>query len=216
VEGAEPKALPALVGEEGGEGLGVPPGRRDPWFHHTAGTPQRGELTPWEDRAVMAVGRTDSGWAFGFDPAPRTSAAGSFFVSPAAAASRDGRAVVLWVRRARRGGLTVFHLSVARRGEEQYAFTLRGTDVERSGPVPGALDPERLLDGVGEDARERRLLTAVESEFGLALPRLALREGILPELTTRSWNRAPREGEPYAYATVRVEPRTGPRPHTTG
>ncbi|GGV28793.1 cell wall assembly protein [Streptomyces griseoflavus] len=205
VEGVEPEALAGLVGEEGGAGLTAPPRRRDGWFDH--GTRQRDDLAPWEDRAVVAVGRTGSGWAFGCDTAPRASAADSFFVSPASAASRDGRAVVLWVRRTHDGGLTVFHLSVAERGEQLYAFTLRGTDVERSGPVPAALDPDRVLDGVGEDDRERRLLAAVRDEFGLSLPRHALVEGILPQLTTRSWNRAPRQGEAYAYATVRVRTR---------
>lgn len=200
VEGAEPEALPGLIGEDGGAGLTAPSGRRDGWFHH--GPRQRDDLEPWEDRAVVSVGRTDSGWAFGCDAAPRAPAPGNFFVSPAVAASRDGRAVVLWGRRARDGGLTVFHLSVAERGEELYAYTLRGTDVERSGPVPGTLDPERVLHGVGEADRERCLLAAVQDEFGLSLPRHALAEGILPQLTTRSWNRAPREGEPYAYATV--------------
>ncbi|MEV5546769.1 SMI1/KNR4 family protein [Streptomyces sp. NPDC052309] len=202
VEGVEPEALPGLVGEDGGAGLTAPPGRRDGWFHH--GPHQRDDLAPWEDRAVMSVGRTDSGWAFGCDAAPRTSAAGTFFVSPAAAASRGGRAVVLWARRTRDGGLAVFHLSVAERGEERYAYTLRGTEVQRSGPVPETLDPERVLHGAGEADRERCLLAAMQDELGLSLPRLALAEGILPQLTTRSWNRAPREGEAYAYATIRV------------
>ncbi|MER7053340.1 SMI1/KNR4 family protein [Streptomyces sp. NPDC000351] len=193
-EGVEPEALPALVGEEGGGSPAPPPGRPD--WSELYGAQQRNEAAPWEDRAVMSVGRTGSGWAFGFDAAPRTSVAGSFFVSPAAAASRDGRAVVLWVRRARRGGgLREFHLSVARRGEELYAYTLRGTETERSGPVPGTLDPGRVLDGVPEDDHERCLLAAVQKEFGLSLPRLALTEGLLPRLTTRSWNRAPRESE---------------------
>lgn len=208
VEGMEPEALPSLIGEDGCAGLTAPPGRRGTWIHH--GVQQRDDLAPWEDRAVVSVGRTGTGWTFGFDMAPRISPVGNFFVSPAAAASRDGRAVVLWARRARPGGLSVFHLSVARRGEELYAFTLRGTDVERSGPVPETLDPQRLLDGIGEDAHEQRLLAAVENEFGLALPRLALAEGILPELTTHSWNRAPRQGEAYAYATIHVGPRTRP------
>jgi hypothetical protein len=153
---------------------------------------------------VVAVGRAGSGWAFGFDTAPRPSEPGNFFVSPAAAASRGGRAVVLWIRRGRDGVPAVFHLSVAERGEELYAYTLRGTDVERTGPVPPALDPERVLYAVDETDRERHLLTAVQDEFGLSLPRHALAEGILPHLTTRSWNRAPREGESYAYATIHV------------
>ncbi|MFI2506313.1 SMI1/KNR4 family protein [Streptomyces sp. NPDC018972] len=202
VEGAEPEALPGLVGEDGGAGLTAPPLRPDGWFPYDV-RKQRDESAPWEDRAVVAVGRTGSGWAFGHDTAPRTSTPGDFFVSPAAAASRDGRAVVLWAHRTRDGGLTLFHLSVAERGEELYAYTLRGTDVERSGPVPDTLDPERVLRGVGEADRERCLLAAVQDEFGLSLPRHALAEGILPQLTTRSWNRAPGEGESYAYVTVR-------------
>ncbi|MFE1508123.1 SMI1/KNR4 family protein [Streptomyces sp. NPDC058726] len=205
VEGAEPEALPGLVGEEGGAGLTAPPGHRARGFHQV---PARREgLAPWEDRAVVSVGRTASGWAFGCDLGAWASAPGNFFVSPAAAASCDGRAVVLWVRRGRDGGLAVFHLSVAEGGEEQYAYTLRGTDVERSGPVPGVLDPERVLRDVRETDRERCLLAAVQGEFGLSLPRHALVEGVLPRLTTRSWNRAPREGEVYAYATFQVRMR---------
>ncbi|MFB7088915.1 SMI1/KNR4 family protein [Streptomyces sp. NPDC056296] len=202
VEGAEPEALPELLGEDGGVGLTAPPGRRTDWFPYDTG--QRDGMAPWEDRAVVSVGRTDSGWAFGCDAAPRTSPAGNFFVSPATAASRDGRAVVLWARRSRGGGLAVFHLSVADRGEGLYAYTLRGTDIERSGPVPGSIDPERVLHGVGEADHERCLLAAVQDEFGLSLPRLALVEGVLPQLTTRSWNRAPKDGEAYAYTTIRI------------
>ncbi|MEU3661767.1 SMI1/KNR4 family protein [Streptomyces sp. NPDC032940] len=210
VDGTEPEALPSLIGEDGSTALTEPPGRRDPWPHY--GAPRRDDLPPWEDRAVLSVGRTRTGWTFGFDMAPRTSPGGTFFVSPGAAASRDGRAVVLWAGRARPGGgLSAFHLSVARHGEELYAFTLRGTGIERSGPVPTELDPERLLDGVPEEEHERRLLAAVEHELGLALPRLALSEGILPQLTTRSWNRAPREGESYSYATIHIGRRTEPR-----
>ncbi|MFI8091328.1 SMI1/KNR4 family protein [Streptomyces sp. NPDC086080] len=207
VEGAEPEALPGLVGEEredGDAGLAAPSGRPSMWVYCPE---ERDELAPWEDRAVMAVGHTGSGWAFGFDMAPRMIEPGNFFDSPAGAASRGGRAVVVWVRRASDGGLTVFHLSVAEDGEQTYAYTLRGTDVERSGPVPAALDPARVLDGVDDTDRERCLLAAVEAEFGLSLPRRALAAGILPQLTTRSWNRAPREGEVYAYATFRIQER---------
>ncbi|MFD5774563.1 SMI1/KNR4 family protein [Streptomyces fungicidicus] len=202
VEDAEPEALPGLVGEDGGAGLTAAPSRPAGWFPYDVR--QRDESAPWEDRAVVAVGRTASGWAFGFDTAPRPSEPGNFFVSPAATASRGGRAVVLWVRRGRDGVPALFHLSVAERGEELYAYTLRGTDVERTGPVPAALDPEQVLHDVDDADRERRLLAAVQDEFGLSLPRHALAEGILPHLTTRSWNRAPREGESYAYVTVRL------------
>ncbi|RMI91646.1 hypothetical protein BIU87_01170 [Streptomyces sp. ZS0098] len=207
VEGVEPEALPGLVGEEAGAGLTAPPVRPAGWFPHDVRR-QRDESAPWEDRAVVAVGRTGSGWAFGFDPAARTRGPGHFFVSPAAEASRGGgRAVVLWIRRGRDDLPAVFHLSVAERGEVLYAFTVRGTDVERSGPVPEALDPAGVLSGADGTDHERRLLAALEEEFGLSLPRHALAEGILPELTTRSWNRAPREGEAFAYATVTISPR---------
>ncbi|MGA5147630.1 SMI1/KNR4 family protein [Streptomyces griseoincarnatus] len=207
VEGVEPEALPGLVGEEAGAGLTAPPVRPAGWFPHDVRR-QRDESAPWEDRAVVAVGRTGSGWAFGFDPAARTRGPGHFFVSPAAEASRGGgRAVVLWMRRGRDDLPAVFHLSVAERGEVRYAFTVRGTDVERSGPVPEALDPAGVLSGADGTDHERRLLAALEEEFGLSLPRHALAEGILPELTTRSWNRAPREGEAFAYATVTIRPR---------
>ncbi|MET8897019.1 SMI1/KNR4 family protein [Streptomyces albogriseolus] len=201
VEGVEPEALPGLVGQDAGAGLTAPPVRPAGWFPHDV-RQQRDDAAPWEDRAVVAVGRTGSGWAFGFDPAARTRGPGHLFVSPAAEASRGGRAVVLWVCRGRGDTPGVFHLSVAERGEELYAYTLRGTDVERSGPVPGALDPAGVLSRADGTDRERRLLAALEEEFGLSLPRHALAEGILPELTTRSWNRAPREGEVFAYATI--------------
>ncbi|CAL9400579.1 MULTISPECIES: SMI1/KNR4 family protein [unclassified Streptomyces] len=209
VEGVEPEALPGLVGQNAGAGLTAPPVRPAGWFPHDVRR-QRDDSAPWEDRAVVGVGRTGSGWAFGFDPAAGVRGPGRLFVSPAIEASRGGgRAVVLWIRRGRDDLPALFHLSVAERGEELYAYTLRGTDVERSGPVPEALDPARVLSGGDDTDRERRLLTALEREFGLALPRHALAEGILPELTTRSWNRAPREGEVFAYATISVgRPRT--------
>lgn len=203
VEGAEPEALPGLVGQDGGAGLTAPPSRPAGWFPHDVGDARRRDgWALWEDRAVLAVGRTGSGWAFGFDTAPRVSGPGPLFVSPAAGASHGGRAVVLWARRGRGDAPVMFHLSVAERGKELYAYTLRGTDVERSGPVPRALDPEHVLRGVDDADRERRLLAAVQDVFGLSLPRHALAEGILPHLTTRSWNRAPREGEGFTYVTV--------------
>ncbi|MEZ0161431.1 SMI1/KNR4 family protein [Streptomyces griseorubens] len=204
VEGVEPDALPGLVGEDGGAGLTVAPVRPAGWFPHDVRWDGRDDSAPWEDRAVVAVGRTGSGWAFGFDPAARTRGPGHLFASPAAEASRDGRAVVLWTCRGRDDVPAVFHLSVAERGEELYAFTVRGTEVERSGAVPGGLDPDRVLLSADGSDRERCLLAAVEEEFGLSLPRHALTEGVLPELTTRSWNRGPREGEAFSYATVGV------------
>ncbi|MDN3288164.1 hypothetical protein QWL27_20625 [Streptomyces thermocarboxydus] len=49
----------------------------------------------------------------------------------------------MWIRRGRDDLPALFHPSVAERGEELCAYTLRGADVERSGPVPEALDPAR-------------------------------------------------------------------------
>ncbi|MFE1554353.1 SMI1/KNR4 family protein [Streptomyces sp. NPDC058734] len=200
VEGLDPAGLPALIGEEGA-GLGVPTDRRASWRaprrHGRAG------VEPWEDRAAVAVGRTAGGWAFAFDgDSPYLD---ERFVSPAVAASAHGRAVVVWrePRRSSPGDRpAAFHLSVAERGEAVYAFTVRGGDVQRSGTVPEGLDPARLfrpedtpLDG------ELRVLEALHRELGLSLPRFALTRGRLPTLTTRSWTRAPREGETFAYIT---------------
>ncbi|MEU5117021.1 hypothetical protein AB0G64_36725 [Streptomyces longwoodensis] len=101
-----------------------------------------------------------------------------------------------------------FHLSVAERGEELYAFTVRGTDVERSGEIPEALDPARLIDPDDTElVREQKMLAALHTELGLSLPRFALTQGRLCTFTTRSWTRAPRAGEGYAYITLsRIRP----------
>lgn len=128
-------------------------------------------------------------------------------MSPAAAASASGRAVVVWrdPRCSSPGDHpTAFHLSVAERGEELYAFTVRGTEIQRSGAIPAALDPVRLFRAEDtEQDNERRVLEALHTELGLSLPRFALTH----TLTTRSWTRAPRAGEGYAYITfVRHRP----------
>lgn len=133
------------------------------------------------------------------------------FVSPAAAASASGRAVVVWrdPRCSSPGDHpTAFHLSVAERGEELYAFTVRGTEIQRSGAIPEALDPARLFRPEDtEQDNERRVLEALHTELGLSLPRFALTQGRLHTLPTRSWTRAPRAGEGYAYITfVRHRP----------
>jgi hypothetical protein len=157
----------------------------------------------WEDRAVAAVGRTAEGWAFAFDGHSHRHLS-KLFLSPAPAASLSGRAVVVWrePRRSSPGDRpAAFHLSVAERGEELYAFTVRGTEIERSGAIPEALDPVRLFRP--EDSEmdcELRVLEALHTELGLSLPRFALTQGRLPTFTTRSWTRAPRAGEGFAYA----------------
>ncbi|MGW3917278.1 SMI1/KNR4 family protein [Streptomyces sp. NPDC005070] len=199
-EGVEPARLPALLGEEGAE-LGAPVDMRmASWGAFRVR--EREGVEPWEDRAVVAAGRTTKGWAFAFD-GHSSRDPGSRFVSPAAAASSFGRVVVVW--RAPESPFsgdtpTVFHLSVAEQGEELYAFTVRGTQIQRSGAIPEALDPTRLfrpddpeLDG------ELRTLEALHTEFGLALPRFALTRGRLHNFTTRSWARAPHTGEAFVH-----------------
>ncbi|MEU0850252.1 SMI1/KNR4 family protein [Streptomyces flaveolus] len=197
VEGVEPAGLPALIGEPDGEGLSPQP--VGPWERVTAHRfPAPGSTDLWKDPARLSVGRTASGWAFGFEVAPAAVAADRFFVSPAAAASARGRCVTLWAHPARSHTEQVVHLSVAERGRELFAFTVRGEEIERDGEIPEPLDPARLFAGVTGEDGERRLLAALESEFALSLPRFALTDGALHRFTTRSWSRAPREGEGYA------------------
>jgi hypothetical protein len=181
-EGIDPSRLPGLIGEEGA-GLSAPtdPGKaswRAPRPHEREGV----EL--WEDRAVVAVGRSPE----------------------ASAASSSGRAVVVWrdPRRTSSGDHpTAFHLSVAERGEEIYAFTVRGTEIQRSGAIPEALDPVRLFRPEDTELdRELRVLEALHTELGLSLPRFALTRGRLHTFTTTSWTRAPRAGEGFAYAYI--------------
>ncbi|MGW5780036.1 SMI1/KNR4 family protein [Streptomyces sp. NPDC003863] len=207
-EGTDPARLPSLIGEDGAE-LSEPtdPLRaswRAPKPHEREGV----EL--WEDRAVVAVGRTEEGWAFAFDGYSRHSL-NTLFRSPAVDASASGRAVVVWCdpRRPTPDEHPVaFHLSVAEHGEELYSFTVRGTEIQRSGALPEALDPDRLFrpEDRGTDG-ERRALQALHTTLGLSLPRLALTRGRLHTFTTRSWTRAPGADEGYAYLTfVRHRP----------
>lgn len=201
VEGIDPTRLPALIGEEGAE-LSAPTDPREaawraPQPHEREGV----EL--WEDRAVVAAGRTAEGWAFAFDGHSHRQL-GKLFVSPAPAASVSGRAVVVW-REPRHSFAgdhpAAFHLSVAERGEELYALTVRGAEVQRRGTIPEALDPARLFRPEDSEAEcELRVLEVLHTELGLSLPRFALTQGRLPTFTTRSWTRAPREGEGFAYA----------------
>ncbi|MFG2592015.1 SMI1/KNR4 family protein [Streptomyces sp. NPDC048438] len=198
VEGADPARLPALIGGEGA-GLGAPADQSTASWRRPA--PETGDAEPWEDRAVVAVGRSTDEWTFAFDGDPNH--LNERFVSPAPAASSAGRAVVVWRDPARmhpEGHPTAFHLSVAEQGEELYAFTVRGTDIQRSGAIPEALDPVRLFRPERSEAdNELRVLEALHTELGLSLPRFALTRGSLRTFTTRSWTRAPREGESFAY-----------------
>ncbi|MFJ8748381.1 SMI1/KNR4 family protein [Streptomyces sp. NPDC102441] len=199
-EGIDPAALPGLIGEEG-SALSAPMDQHWGRWRRASDADAREHAEPWEDRAPVAVGRTAGGWAFAFDGDAHHLS--ERFVSPAPAASSSGRAVVVW-RSPSRPPLGsrphTFHLSVAEHGAELYAFTVRGTGIERSGEIPGALDPARLfLPEAAELDNELRTLEALHTELGLSLPRFALTQGCLRTFTTRSWTRAPREGESFAY-----------------
>ncbi|WP_406859065.1 SMI1/KNR4 family protein [Streptomyces sp. HUAS MG47] len=202
VEGIDPACLPALIGEEGAA-LSAPV---HPWrASRQAPQPhEREDMGLWEDRAVVAVGRTAEAWAFAFDGHSHRYL-NNLFLSPAAAASSSGRAVVVWSgpRRSRPDDApAAFHLSVAEHGKELYSFTVRGTEIQHSGAIPEALAPARLFRPEDtEPDNELRALQALHTELGLSLPRFALAQGRLHTFTTRSWTRAPRTGEGFAYAT---------------
>ncbi|MFJ7071107.1 SMI1/KNR4 family protein [Streptomyces sp. NPDC098781] len=201
VEGVDPARLPALIGEEGAELSAPADPLRVSW--RAPAPHEREGVELWEDRAVVAVGRTAGGWAFAFDGHSHHHL-NHLFLSPAPAASSGvGRAVVVWVdpsRSSQGGHPGAFHVSVAEQGVELYAFTVRGTEIQRSGAIPEALDPARLFrQEDGEPECERRALEALHRELGLSLPRFALTKGKLHTFTTRSWTRAPREGEGFAY-----------------
>ncbi|MEU6342450.1 SMI1/KNR4 family protein [Streptomyces sp. NPDC046977] len=200
VEGTEPDALPALLGADGENGFHEPMTPRE-----TRTQPRNYGNSAYDDKAFMAVGRAGEGWCFAFDGRPNLFSERRF-VSPAAAASRAGRAVVVWGAPGGAYGprsFDLFHLSVADNGEESYAFTVHGTEVRRSGSVPPDLDPDRLFSPEGLPREgELRALEAIAAAFGVTLPRFALTPGYLPTFTTRSWTRPPGPGERYWTVTV--------------
>jgi hypothetical protein len=206
-EGVDPARLPDLIGEEGAELSAPVDAQRASW---RAPKPHEREgVELWEDRAVVAVGRTGEGWAFAFDGHCRHYL-NERFLSPAAAASPSGRAIVMW-RESRLSSLhgrpAAFHLSVAEHGEELYAFTVRGAEIQRSGAIPEALEPARLFHPEDTELNnERRVLEALHTRLGLSLPRFALTRGRLHTFTTRSWTRAPRTGEGFAYISFGRHP----------
>ncbi|NEA65238.1 SMI1/KNR4 family protein [Streptomyces sp. SID12488] len=197
VEGVEPEELPGRLTEGGGDGTVL----NEPmtfWEARHRSLHNPGEFSSYDDRALMAVGRAGAGWSFVFDgdsaPFDRRR-----FVSPAAAASEGTRAVVVWSGLRTWHGDPFFHLSVARDGTEQYAFTYADGEIRQSGEVPQALDPNRFFDTLEDGAEvERSLLEAVAGEFGACLPRHAIVNGRLHTFTTRSWTRPPMDGETYA------------------
>ncbi|MFJ6011135.1 SMI1/KNR4 family protein [Streptomyces sp. NPDC092952] len=197
LEGVAPADLPGRLADGDGAGLEAPmtsAETRRRAFHG------RWEFSSYDDRALVAVGRAGDGWSFAFDGDPAQFDADRF-VSPAVAASAGTgtRAVVVWCGSPRPGrGEPFLHLSVARDGIEQYAFTHVDGETHRTGEIPGSLDPGRFSGPGSGSIGERALLAAVSGEFGVRLPRHALTAGRLHTFTTRSWTRPPGEGEGYA------------------
>ncbi|MEU1038466.1 SMI1/KNR4 family protein [Streptomyces sp. NPDC005907] len=199
VEGVEPQELPGRLTEGDGTVLNTP---ATAWEARARALRDRRESSSHDDRALMAVGRAGAGWSFAFDgdPAPFNRWR---FVSPAAAASAGTRVVVVWSGLRAWHGEPFFHLSVARDGAEEYAFTYTDGEVRSSGEIPRALDPDRFFgDAEGGAEAERPLLEAVTGEFGVRLPRHALVRGRLHTFTTRSWTRPPGDGETYTVIRI--------------
>ncbi|WP_329457285.1 SMI1/KNR4 family protein [Streptomyces sp. NBC_01497] len=196
VEGVEPAELPGRLGADGTAAVLEGPMTR--WESRRQGRSSPGSST-WRDEGNAMVGRAGPGWSFAFE-AETEGFVEQWMVSPGTAASHGTRAVTVWRQPASGQHPAVFHLSCAVDGEERYAFTVRGTDVGLRGPVPDALDPERLFarDDQGVRRDERDALEAVAAEFGVRLPRFALERGRLHVLRTGPWRRLPREGERYA------------------
>lgn len=197
MEGVEPEELPGRLADGDGDGTVL----NEPttlWEARRRSLDNQREFSSYDDRALMAVGRAGTGWSFAFDgdPAPFDQRR---FVSPAAAASAGTRAVVVWSGLRTWHGEPFFHLSVARDGAEQYAFTYVDGEIRQSGEIPRALDPSRFFSDLEDSAgAERSLLEAVAGEFAACLPRHAIVNGRLHTFTTRSWTRPPRDGETYA------------------
>ncbi len=194
VEGVEPTELPGRLSDDGDEALDEPAAL---WEMRRRRLEGQRESSSFEDKALAAVGRAGTGWSFAFDgdPAPFL---GQRFISPAAGASVGTRSVVVWSGLRSWHGEPYFHLSVARDGVEQYAFTYADGEVRRSGEIPAPLEPSRFFgDCQAAAAAEGPLLDALACEFGVQLPRYAIVHGRLHTFTTRSWTRPPGEGETY-------------------
>ncbi|AGP59448.1 SMI1/KNR4 family protein [Streptomyces rapamycinicus] len=204
VEGVEPEELPGRLADGDGDGTVLTEPMTFWEARHKSQHDQR-EFSSYDDRALMAVGRAGDGWSFAFDgdPAPFDRRR---FVSPAAAAGAGTRAVVVWSGLRAWHGEPFFHLSVARDGIQEYAFTYADGEVRSSGEIPQALDPSRFFGDLEDSAEvERSLLEALTEEFGAALPRQAITNGRLHTFTTRSWTRPPSDGETYAVIRMHWE-----------
>lgn len=209
VEGTTPEELPGRLrdADTDGDRVGDDSVLTKPmtfWEARQRSQLNRREFSSYDDRALMAVGRAGTGWSFAFDGAPAPFNR-QRFVSPASTASSNARAVVVWSGLRTPHGKPFFHLSAARDGAEQYAFTYADGEIRRSGEIPPALDPGRFFADLEDSSRaERPLLEAVAEEFGASLPRHAIVNGRLHTFTTRSWTRPPRNGE--GYAVIRTHP----------
>ncbi|MFF1381315.1 SMI1/KNR4 family protein [Streptomyces sp. NPDC058308] len=211
VEGVEPHELPGRIGADESAGLNRPA----QWWEARTRFPGDGggSGATWEEGALASVGRAGSGWSFAFEPRPVGGFHERRFVSPGIAASAGTRAVTVWSEPSNGRRPAVFHLSVAENGEEAYGFTVRGTTTGRQGAVPGSLDPDRLFPQDAPDEErlgkgrlgERRALAALADEFGLGLPRFALRHGSLHTFRTRPWHRPPGPEDMYAMFHVARE-----------
>ncbi|WP_413099890.1 SMI1/KNR4 family protein [Streptomyces sp. Inha503] len=204
VDGVEPEELPGRLADAEGDGTVLIEPMTFWEARHRSLSDQR-EFSSYDDRALMAVGRAGTGWSFAFDgdPAPFDRRR---FVSPAAAASAGTRAVVVWSGLRSWHGEPFFHLSVARDGVEEYAFTYADGEVRSSGEIPQALDPRGFFSDLEDSAEaERPLLEALTREFGAHLPRHAIMNGRLHTFATRSWTRPPRGGETYAVIRMHWE-----------
>ncbi|MFF0448772.1 SMI1/KNR4 family protein [Streptomyces sp. NPDC004609] len=209
VEGVEPAELPGRLADGDGTVLNAP---MTFWEARHESLHGQIEFSSYDDRALMAVGRAGAGWSFAFDGDPALFDP-QRFVSPAAAAGAGTRAVVVWC--GLRTGQPFLHLSVARDGAEQYAFTYADGKAGSSGEIPRALDPGRFFGGPEDGAEaERLLLEAVTGEFGACLPRHAIVNGRLHTFATRSWTRPPREGEAYVVIRMHGEAAPGGRQRT--
>ncbi|QOV40347.1 SMI1/KNR4 family protein [Streptomyces ferrugineus] len=199
VEGVEPAELPARLADGDDTALNEP---MTLWDARRRSLNDQREFSSYDDRALMAVGRAGPDWSFAFDgePAPFDQRR---LISPAEGASAGTRAIVVWSGLRPRFGEPHFHLSVARDGVEQYAFTYSNGEIERRGEIPQALDPSRFFADLDNAAEaERPLLEAVAGEFGASLPRHAIVNGRLHTFTTRSWTRPPRDGETFTVIRV--------------
>lgn len=204
LEGVTPAELPALIGADGTTALDAPATRREA-RHLPAGAP---DSAPWADLARMAVGRAGTDWSFAFESRPRGRFDERRFTSPALAASAatGTRTVTVWSQPSTGHRPAVFHLSVARDGEERYALTTNGTTTTTRGPVPESLlpPPGTLSDDDGLRRAERHILEALAHHLAVRLPRFALTHSRLHTVLTRPWNRPPEPGE--VYLTVRIVP----------